>query len=82
MYEFATIALLGLAVCKLVDLAASEFTVGLSMVDEVRSVLSGLTPEQLATHLIGGLTVAESGNPRKVKIGARNITASAAHPAR
>ena len=46
---------------KLVELAASEFTVGLSMVDEVRSVLSGMQPDQLARHLIGGLTVAESG---------------------
>jgi len=46
---------------KLIELTASEFTVGLSMVDEVRNVLSSLAPEQLATHLIGGLTVAESG---------------------
>jgi arginine deiminase len=46
---------------KLLELAASEFTVGVSMVDEVRAVLGSLSPEQLATHLIGGLTVAESG---------------------
>ncbi len=46
---------------KLIELAASEYTVGISMVDEVRSVLSAMGPEQLATHLIGGLTVAESG---------------------
>jgi arginine deiminase len=46
---------------RLVELAASEYTVGISMVDEVRSVLTGMAPEQLATHLIGGLTVAESG---------------------
>jgi arginine deiminase len=46
---------------KLVELAASEFTVGISMVDEVRDVLWGMPPERLATHLIGGLTVAESG---------------------
>jgi len=46
---------------KLVELSASEYTVGISMVDEVRSVLWGMTPEELATHLIGGLTVAESG---------------------
>src|SRR5262245_63887080 len=46
---------------RLIELAASEYTVGISMVDEVRSVLWGMTPEQLAAHLIGGLTVAESG---------------------
>ena len=46
---------------KLVELAASEFTVGISLVDEVRSLLWGMTPETLARHLVGGLTVAESG---------------------
>jgi arginine deiminase len=46
---------------KLVELAASEFTVGVSLVDEVRSVLAALPPETLARHLVGGLTVAESG---------------------
>jgi arginine deiminase len=46
---------------RLIELVASEFTVGLSLVDEVRSLLSAMKPEALATHLIGGLTVAESG---------------------
>ena len=46
---------------RLIEVAASEFTVGISMVDEVRAVLDGMAPTQLATHLIGGLTVAESG---------------------
>jgi arginine deiminase len=46
---------------KLIELAASEYTVGLSLVDEVRASLADMAPEQLATHLIGGLTVAESG---------------------
>jgi arginine deiminase len=46
---------------RLIELAASEFTVGISMVDEVRALLGGMKPEQLARHLIGGLTVAESG---------------------
>ena len=45
---------------RLIELVASEYTVGLSLVDEVRSVLDGLKPDELATHLIGGLTVAES----------------------
>jgi arginine deiminase len=46
---------------KLIELAASEFTVGISLVDEVRSVLATMAPETLALHLVGGLTVAESG---------------------
>jgi arginine deiminase len=33
-----------------------------SLVDEVRRTLSDLKPDELATHLIGGLTVAESGS--------------------
>jgi arginine deiminase len=46
---------------RLIELAASEYTVGLSLVDEVRAILWDLKPDQLAKHLIGGLTVAESG---------------------
>jgi arginine deiminase len=46
---------------RLIEIAASEYTVGVSLVDEVRSVLWNLAPDVLARHLIGGLTVAESG---------------------
>jgi arginine deiminase len=46
---------------RLVDLVVSEYTVGLSLVDEVRAVLTAMKHEDLATHLIGGLTVAEAG---------------------
>jgi arginine deiminase len=46
---------------RLIELAASEYTVGLSLVDEVRAILWNMKPDQLAKHLIGGLTVAESG---------------------
>ncbi|MGE5831008.1 MAG: arginine deiminase [Micromonosporaceae bacterium] len=46
---------------RLIELSASEYTVGLSLVDEIREVLWALKPEDLATHLIGGLTVAEAG---------------------
>lgn len=49
---------------RLIEITASEFTVGISMVDEVRSLLWDMEPAQLATHLIGGLTVAESGLDR------------------
>jgi arginine deiminase len=46
---------------RLVQVAASEYTVGVSLVDEVRQLLTDMKPDVLATHLIGGLTVAESG---------------------
>jgi arginine deiminase len=46
---------------RLIEVAASEFTVGISMVDDVRAALWAMAPTTLATHLIGGLTVAESG---------------------
>lgn len=46
---------------RLIELAVSEHTVGVSLVDEVRSALWALPPRELATHLIGGLTVEESG---------------------
>ena len=44
---------------RLIELAASEYTVGVSLVDEVRAVLWAMKPDELARHLIGGLTVAE-----------------------
>jgi arginine deiminase len=44
---------------KIIELVASEFTVGWSLVDEVRQVLWNLKPDVLAKHLIGGMTVAE-----------------------
>ena len=46
---------------RLIELTVSEYTVGLSLVDEVRALLDAMKPDQLAKHLIGGLTVAESG---------------------
>jgi arginine deiminase len=46
---------------RLIELVASEAVVGASLVDEVRACLTGLAPDALARHLIGGLTVAESG---------------------
>jgi arginine deiminase len=46
---------------RLIDLAVTPYTVGLSLVDEVRAVLYGLRPDQLAMHMIGGITVAEAG---------------------
>jgi arginine deiminase len=59
---------------RLIEVAVSEYTVGVSLVDEVRAVLWGLEPHELAKHMIGGLTVAEAGIDldtfRKVSLGA------------
>ena len=46
---------------RLIELTVTEYTVGWSLVDEIRDVLSNLGPRTLATHLVGGLTVAEAG---------------------
>ena len=57
---------------RLIEVVASEYTVGLSLVDEVRAALAAMEPAQLSTHLIGGLTVAESGlgiDPRRPRRG-------------
>ena len=46
---------------RLIELVASEYTVSWTLVDEIRGLLADLKPDQLAKHLIGGLTVAEAG---------------------
>jgi arginine deiminase len=46
---------------RLIEVTVSEYTVGISLADDVRQVLAAMDPDDLATHLIGGLTVAESG---------------------
>jgi arginine deiminase len=45
----------------IIEQIATEYTVGWSLVDEIRQFLWGLSPEVLARHLIGGLTAGESG---------------------
>ncbi len=62
---------------RIIEQVASEFTVGWSLVDEVRDFLWGLKPELLAKHLIGGLTVGEMqahgfdlASMRKISLGA------------
>src|SRR6476620_7194272 len=46
---------------RLVELTASEYTVGISLVDDVRTILHEMKPNLLDRKLIGGMTVAESG---------------------
>jgi arginine deiminase len=44
----------------IIEQVATEYTVGWSLVDEIRSFLWNLEPEMLATHLVGGLTAGET----------------------
>jgi arginine deiminase len=44
---------------NLIQLVASEYTVGWSLMDEVRDFLSKVKPDVLAKHLVGGLTIGE-----------------------
>jgi arginine deiminase len=44
---------------NVINLVASEYTVGWSLVDEVREFLWKMQPDVLAKHLVGGLTVGE-----------------------
>jgi arginine deiminase len=46
---------------RVISLVASEAVVGPSLVEAVQDCLTALPPDALARHLIGGLTVAESG---------------------
>jgi arginine deiminase len=46
---------------RIIEVVASEYVVGPGLVDPVRERLAGLPPDQLARHLLGGLTVGESG---------------------
>jgi arginine deiminase len=45
----------------IIEQAATEYTVGWALVDEVRRFLLDLKPDSLAKHLIGGLTAGETG---------------------
>jgi arginine deiminase len=44
---------------NVIEIVASEYTVGWSLVDEVRDFLMKMNPQVLAKHLVGGLTVGE-----------------------
>jgi arginine deiminase len=44
---------------QVIEAVANNATVGTALADEIRLMLEALTPDRLATHLIGGLTIAE-----------------------
>ena len=44
----------------IIERIADEYTVGWSLMDEIREFLWGLKPDYLAKHLIGGLTAGET----------------------
>jgi arginine deiminase len=59
---------------KIIERVASEYTIGWSLVDEVRQFLWDMKPDVLAKHLIGGLTAAEMdidfGKLKEISLGA------------
>src|SRR6516164_4411595 len=42
---------------QVIEAVANDLTVGWALVDELREMLSRLSPDVLAKHLIGGLTI-------------------------
>ena len=46
---------------RIVERVANEYTVGIGLVEDVRALLMAMPPDVLARHLIGGLTLEESG---------------------
>ncbi len=46
---------------RIIERVANEYTVGIGLVDDVRANLVNMAPDVLARHLIGGLTLEESG---------------------
>lgn len=65
---------------NVIQLVASEYTVGWSLVDEVREFLWQTKPDILAKHLVGGLTIGEMeqmgfdlSQARKIALGAAAV---------
>jgi arginine deiminase len=65
---------------NVIQMVASEYTVGWSLVDEVREFLMKMQPAVLAKHLVGGLTIGEMVNMgfdlakfRKISLGAAAV---------
>jgi arginine deiminase len=46
---------------RIVERVVNEYTVGIGLVEDVRALLMAMPPDVLARHLIGGLTLEESG---------------------
>ncbi len=62
---------------RLIERVSGAYTVGWSASDEFRDMLAGLKPDVLAKHIIGGMTIAESGLDM-AKIGEVSLGAAAA----
>ncbi len=46
---------------RIIGRVANEYTVGIGLVEDVGAILTAMAPDVLARHLIGGLTIEESG---------------------
>lgn len=64
----------------IVDRAASSYTVGLSMVAELRAFLLDMDDERLAEHLVGGLLMAELDGLDAAALNRRSLGAMLACP--
>ncbi len=65
---------------NVIEMVASEYTVGWSMVEEAREFLMKMKPDSLAKHLVGGLTIGEMeaggfdlAKYRKISLGAAAV---------
>jgi len=65
---------------RIVERVVNEYTVGIGLVDEVRAVLAAMAPDVLARHLIGGLTLEESGLDLAATAGRSLIAAAVDDP--
>ena len=61
---------------KIIEHVAGAFTVGWSAADEVQALLQSLKPDVLAKHLLGGMTIGESGLDMQ-KLGQVSLLAAA-----
>jgi arginine deiminase len=61
---------------KIIEHVAGAYTVGWSAADEVQSMLQQMKPDVLAKHLLGGLTIDESGLDM-AKLGSVSLLAAA-----
>ena len=64
---------------QVIEAVANDLTVGWALVDELREMLSRLSPDVLAKHLIGGLTIEEL-DPDWQRFREVSLIAAAAEP--
>ena len=66
---------------RIIERVANEYTVGIGLVEDVGAILTAMAPDVLAKHLIGGLTLEESGLDIGATKGTSLIAAAVDDPA-